>query len=161
FARLLKRIVAQPAGAPRGRGSYEHCLTLHHLARCLEADGQPGAAVERLREALALIEALLAGQPEHQVLIHQPGALLTDLGDALTNQGNYAEAREKYEDGLKVAEQQGDTRTQGVLLIKLGTLALQQQRGYAEAEERYRAALALFRTLGEPASEAAAWHGLG
>jgi tetratricopeptide (TPR) repeat protein len=160
FTALLARHEAPPVGAPLGSGSYEHCQTLHRLARCLRAGGQPGAAEELLRRALAVIDALLAAEPGRPDCIRQRGFVLTDLGDALRDQGSYAAARAAYEAGLESVEQLGDARGQGVTLGQLGTLAL-RQRNYADARGRYQQALALFRTLDEPAMEAAALHQLG
>jgi len=130
------------------------------LARCLEAGGQPAVAEGRLREALNVIDALIGQRPEDQQLIRQRGGLLTDLGDALSNQGKYSQAREAYEERLKIAKQQEDVRGQGVVLAQLGSLAL-EHRGYVEARSRYREALGRFHELSEPASEAVAWHQLG
>jgi tetratricopeptide (TPR) repeat protein len=160
FTKLLARIEALPAGTPLGNGSYERCSTLHMLARCLRANGQPAAAEGRLREALNVIDALIRQQPDHQSFIRQRGFLLVDLGDALVSQGKYSQAREAYESALKVAEQQADLRPQAVGLTQLGSLAL-EQRDYAEARSRYTEALKRFRALGEPASEAVLWHQLG
>src|SRR6266567_4174504 len=160
FTKLLAHIEALPEGTPLGLGSYEHCLTLARLARCLADGGQPVAAEGRLREALNVINALIGQQPDNQGLLRQRSALLTDLGDALSDQGKYSQAREAYEDALKVAEQQDDSRQQAVALGQLGTLAL-LQRDYAEAQSRYREALGRFHKLGEPASEAVVWHQLG
>ena len=86
-------------------------------------------------------------------------ACLTDLADALTDQGRYAEARKAYEDGLEIAKELDDLRGQGVTLGQLGTLAM-REGNLDEAAERYRAALALFQQLGEPADESR-WHQLG
>jgi tetratricopeptide (TPR) repeat protein len=160
FSALLARIEAQPAGAPRGPGSYEQCLTLGRLARCLQAGGQPQMAEPQLRRALEVIDGLIAAQPDNPQWVMQQGFLLTDLGNLLTDQGHYAEARTAYEESLEVARQQNNLRSQGVALGQLGTLAL-RQRDYAEATRRYRAALELFRRMGEPAMEAVAWHQLG
>jgi tetratricopeptide (TPR) repeat protein len=160
FSAQLLRIEAQPAGAPLGQGSYEHCQTLHRLARCLRVGGQPAAAEDGLRTALAIVEALIAQQPDNQSRIRQRGALLTDLGDVLTDQGKYAAAQAMYEVALEVATQGKDARQQGVVLIQFGTLAL-RQREYTESHKSYREALALFQTLDEPAIEAVAWHQLG
>jgi len=44
FTRLLARIEAQPGGTSLCRGSYEHCITLGRLARCLRDGKQPQAA---------------------------------------------------------------------------------------------------------------------
>src|SRR6266567_1907236 len=160
FTKLLARIEALPEGTPLGPGSYEHCTTLHRLARCLKGGGQPAAAEGRLREALSVIDALIGQQPDNQGRLRQRGVLLTDLGDVLSDQGKFSQAREAYEDALKVAEQHGDTRQQAVVLIQLGSLAL-KQRDYVEARSRYREALGRSHELDEPHMEAVAWHQLG
>jgi tetratricopeptide (TPR) repeat protein len=84
----------------------------------------------------------------------------TPSAGALAAQGKYLQAREAYEEALKIAERVGDLRGQGVKLGQLGTLAL-RQRDDDEAQARYAAALQLFQRLGEPESEAIIWHQLG
>ncbi len=160
FMALHARMEALPEGAPLGHRSYEHCLTLGRLARCLAEGGQPAVAEERLREALQVIDALIAQHPENHGLIRERGVLLTDWADILTKQGKYSTARTACEAGLAVAKQVNDQRQQGVVMQQLGRLAL-EHRDYAEAHERYMEALALFRTLQETAMEAMTWHQLG
>jgi tetratricopeptide (TPR) repeat protein len=160
FTTLLARIEALPEGAPLGRGSYEHCLTLVRLGRCLESGGQAAAAEESLRKALTVIEALVSRQPENKSYIRMRGQLLGEQADVLTDQGKYSQAREAYEEALEIDEQIGDLRNQGVDLEQLGALAL-RQRDYVEAQARYAVALQLFQSLGEQASEAVVWHQLG
>ncbi len=160
FTKLLGRIEALPEGTPLGPGSYEHCITLQLLARCLRDGGQPAAADGRLREALKVIDALIGQQPDNQGRLRQRGAPLTDLGDALSDQGKFSQAREAYEDALNVAEQQDDLRGQAVDLTQLGTLAL-LQHDYAEARSRYIEALGRSHELGEPQMDAVVWHQLG
>ena len=160
FTRLLARIETQPEGMQVGRGSSEHCQTLQDLARCLQEDGRPAAAEGRLREALNMIASLIRQQPNNQSRIHQLGALLFDLGDVLTDQGKYAQARQAYEERLKIAKQQENLQGQAVAFTQLGTLAL-LQRDYVEARSRYTEALSDSQALGEPVSEAIIWHQLG
>jgi tetratricopeptide (TPR) repeat protein len=107
---LLARIEALPAGAPFGQESYEHCLTLGRLARCLRVGGQPAIAEAMLRRALAVIDALLAAQSENQGYIRERAAILTRLGDALRDQGNYAEAQVEYEASLQIFKQLAHAR---------------------------------------------------
>ena len=160
FSTLLARIEALPEDAPMGPGSYEHCLTLTRLAKCLRDVGHPAAAEDSLRKALTVIEALLSQQPENQDYLRQRGIVLGELADVLTAQGKYSQACEAYEEALEIAKQQGDLRQQGVVLLQLGTLAL-RQRDYVEAQARHVEALQLFHRLGEPGHEAIAWHQLG
>ena len=160
FSSLLKRIEALPQGRSLGRGSYEHCVTLTRLARCLPASEQADTALKLLREALAVIDTLITQQPDNKGFARHLGALLTDLGTVLLTQGHYLQAREMYEEALEVDKQLGDLRNQAVDLGQLGALAL-TQRDYAEAHSRYTEALAIFRLLNEQVSEAHVWHQLG
>ncbi len=160
FSNLLERIEAQPEGSRLGHESYGHCLTLIWLARCLEAGGQPAEAEKRLHEALNVIDALIRQQPDNQDFIRARGVLLTDLGNALRDQGRYTQAREAYEERLRIHKQQGDLRGQAAALGSLGTLA-EMQGNYPEARKRHTEAGAVFHALNEPAMEAVAWHQLG
>lgn len=163
FARLtalLNRVETQPEGMQVGRGSYEHCRTQQELALCLRANGQPAAAEGQLREALNVVDALIEQQPDNQVRLRQRGGLLTNLGDVLSEQGKYSQAREAYEDALRIAKQLNDLRNQAVVLGQLGTLA-QIQDDYPEARLRHTQARETFHALGEPPMEAVSWHQLG
>ena len=53
------------------------------------------------REATAVCDKL---EPSDGVTRHR-GALLTDLANTLAEQGKYAEARQAYQNGLKVKEE--------------------------------------------------------
>jgi tetratricopeptide (TPR) repeat protein len=86
-------------------------------------------------------------------------ALQTGLADALTDMGDYGEARIAYEAGLAITEV-GDLSGAAVSNFQLGTLAM-QQGNLSEAEQRYREALTTFQQLNEPAKEATVWHQLG
>lgn len=160
FSALAQRMAALPAAAPRGPESYEYCLTLGMQARCLKAGGRPELAEAQLRTALAVIARLIAAAPDTKGYLRQRGALLCELGDVLSAQGQFGAARTAYEDAEQHAATIHDTRTQGVALGQIGTLAL-QQRDYAEAARRHAEAGDLFRALGEGEMEAVSWHQLG
>jgi tetratricopeptide (TPR) repeat protein len=151
-ARVFQDILKQLGATP----SHKQATTLGRLGRCFRAGGRPDLAVRRAKEAIAVCDRL---EPSDWVKRHR-GVLLTDMADALRNQGEYGEAREAYLAGLKVDEERNDPRGQGVTLGQLGTLAM-DEGDLPEAVERHRAALALFRQLREPAMEAVAWHQLG
>ena len=57
-----------------------------------------GFGGQSAREAIAVCDKL---EPTDGVKRHR-GAMLTDLADALAEQGKFAEARQAYEDALKV-----------------------------------------------------------
>jgi tetratricopeptide (TPR) repeat protein len=151
-AAVFRAVLATLGDAP----GYKRATTLFWLGRCFRDGCRPDLAAQHQRAVLAVLEHL---EPTGNVKQLRAGCL-TDLADALVDQGHYAEARQAYADGLKVAEEQGDLRGQGVILAQLGTLAL-KEGNLDEAAERYRAALALFQQLREPEMEAGAWHQLG
>ena len=136
--------------------TYERAVTLACLGRCANASGRPDMAEQHARDAIAVCDAI---EQTDQVKRHR-GVCLTDLADALAEQGRYPDARKAYEDGLKVALELGDTRQQGVILGQLGTLAM-LEGDLNETAERFRGALTLFQQLREPAAEAVGWHQLG
>ena len=136
--------------------SYERAVSLARLGRYFEASGRPDLAATIQREGICVAERL-EPRPEVSRLI---GLLHTDLADVLSSIGQYAEAQNEYEAGLRIAEDLQDLRGQGVTLGQLGMLAMRQGR-LDEALARHRAALTFFHRLGEPAMEAVGWHQLG
>jgi len=134
--------------------SYKRCVTLNSLGRCFSRQGQAPQAIDYYQQGLAIVQQL----EQTKGVQRQVGVLYTDLADALTNMGRYAEARQAYEQSLAI--ETGDSRGKAVTQGQLGTLAL-LQGNLAEAEQRYQAALDIFQNFNEPSSEAIIWHQLG
>jgi tetratricopeptide (TPR) repeat protein len=78
---------------------------LSELARCLRLEGKLTVAEYLLRQALAKIDTLIMQQPGTQVFIRLRRVLLSDLGDILRTQGQYLQAKESYEEVLKLTTQ--------------------------------------------------------
>ena len=148
FQKILKILGENP--------SYQRCLTLNRLGRCLGRQGRSPEAATLYRQAIAVAQQL---EPNDSVK-RQIGNLQTDLGDVLTAMGDYGAARTAYEQSLAIDEETGDERGEAATLGQLGTLAL-YEGNLAEAAERYQVALRRFQQLGEPESEAVLWHQLG
>lgn len=148
FGKVLTSLGSKP--------SYDRANTLAQLARCHMAGGRPDLAVRCNREATSCLQLL----DQRKAVEQLRGLLLSDLGNFLTAQGLYGEARKAYEDALKVSEEAGDIHGQAVIVTQLGTLSM-LEGDLAQAAVRYRTVLALFRELGEPAAEATALHQLG
>ncbi|MFP5286429.1 MAG: tetratricopeptide repeat protein, partial [Thermoanaerobaculia bacterium] len=151
-AEVFREVLRHLQEAP----SFEMALTLGNLGRCYEAGGRPDLAEREYQNALAVLDRL----PLSDAVKRQRGNQLTDLADVLRDQGRYAQAREKYKEGLEIAKELEDLRGQGVSLGQLGTLA-RVEGNLEEAVERYQDALILFQQLQEPATEAIVWHQLG
>jgi tetratricopeptide (TPR) repeat protein len=148
FEAILKQLGDTP--------TYKRTLTLGWLGRCFSATGRPDLAAQSARDAIAVCDKLELTDLVKRIR----GSRLVDLANAHRDQGEYGEARQTYQDGLKAFEELNDLRSQGVTLGQLGSLAM-REGNLEEAAERYRAALALFQQLREPATEAVAWHQLG
>ncbi|MFN6531239.1 CHAT domain-containing protein [Nostoc sp. ChiSLP03a] len=148
FTEILKNLSEQP--------SYERCVILVWLGRCLKLQRQTAQAREIYRQVLAVAQQL----EQSNDVKHLMGTLQTELADVLTNMGDYAEARIAYEAGLAIDKELGTLVGAAVSNFQLGTLAL-RQGNISEAEQRYRQALTTFQQLNEPAKQAAAWHQLG
>ncbi|GAA5531028.1 tetratricopeptide repeat protein [Herpetosiphon gulosus] len=159
FGQLVARIEQQPADQPRGVGSYQHCLTLTRIGRCLHRLGQPAQAQGFQQQALTMLEHLHSQAPDNTYL-RQKSNCLIDLADCHRDQGQFAQAKNYYEQVLAIAKQLGDARNQAVSFGQLGLLAL-EQRQYAEANQHYAAALAICQHLNEPSMMAGCYHQLG
>jgi tetratricopeptide (TPR) repeat protein len=160
LSKLLARIEALQEGAALGPGSFEHCLTLARLALCYHKIGQLAAAEDRQHQALRVIDILIKREPENQDFVLERGKLLNDLGMALFFQGQYARARAACTEGLKIAEQQGNLRSQAISLNHLGMLAITEKK-YSEARSLYIMLQKIGRSLSDPTLEATAWIHLG
>ncbi len=157
FRALLARFDTVPAYDNPIEQDYDRATTLWLLGRCLEAQGQPTAALAEHRRALALFERLSVSDDSAKRMV---AVVSPDLANNLAATGEFDEAEQVYKNGLKIAHEIDDHRTVGVIQGQLGTLAM--RRGdLAAAAQRYGDALATFRAIGEPQMEAVAWHQLG
>jgi tetratricopeptide (TPR) repeat protein len=136
--------------------SYKHCCTLLKLGRCFLYQRQTAQALEIYRQGLAMAQQLEQSDDVKNLM----AALQTELADALTDLGDYSEARIAYEAGLALAKEIGNLRDTTASNFQLGNLAM-RQGNLSEAEQRYRKALTTVQQLNEPALEATAWHQLG
>lgn len=153
FLRLLQRLEASAAYD----AAYDQAATQMRLGRCQAAQGQPAKAIAWHRKALQGFERLSKSNKDAKAML---GKVYTDLADNLAATGQFDEAKQAYENGLKISREVDDQRGVGVKLGQMGTLAM--RRGdLAEAARRYTEALDTFRKLGEPQSEAVIWHQLG
>ena len=148
FSEILTELGEQP--------SYECCATLVNLGRCFENQRQTAQAVQIYRQGLAVAQQLEQSNSVKKLM----GALQTDLANALTNMGNYDEARIAYEAGLSIKKELGDPIGAAVSNGQLGTLAM-MQGNLLDPKQRYREALTTFQKHNEPELEAALWHQLG
>lgn len=148
FQAILKRLGEAP--------THERAATLGRLGRCFKQRNLLKQAAQIFQDSIVVCDQL---QPNADVRRHR-AAMLTDLADTLATRGRFAEAREKYEVSLKVAEELGDLRMQGILLAQLGSLAA-REGDHGDAIKRYHAALPLFRGLNEPLTESSLLHQLG
>jgi tetratricopeptide (TPR) repeat protein len=160
FSRLLARIEAQPKGVPHGPDSFEHATTLGWLARCFEAGRNLSIAEQLYQRALAIAEMLVKQKAEDRHSLELQAMLLASLGNTLSDQGLYTDAKASHEHALQIDEQLGNLRGPATSRGQLGYIAL-AQGDYAEAQQRYQEALTTFQRLGEPAMEAIVWHNLG
>jgi tetratricopeptide (TPR) repeat protein len=136
--------------------SYQRCITLGRLGRCLKSQGRSPEALTLYHQAITVAQQLeLDDRVKRQI-----GALQTDLGDVLRDMGDYGAARTAYEQSLMIEEETGDERGKAVVLAQLGSLAY-VEGNLAEAAQRYQVSISRFQQLGEPEMEAVGWHQLG
>ncbi|MFD4602225.1 tetratricopeptide repeat protein [Streptomyces sp. NPDC058464] len=145
---------------------HDHLEARHHLLQA--NDLQQAAEVTEnsfalLRDrgswnrARALITTSLTWLP---VSSSRHPAWLHELGNLAFLQGEYEEARNLYEQSLKIKQRLGDQAGSANTYGQLGMLA-QQQGEYEEARRLYEQSLKVFQRLGDQAGAAGTYHQLG
>ena len=136
--------------------SYQRCFTLNSLGQCLKTQGRSPEAATLYRQAIAVAQQLESDNGVKRQISNSQ----TDLGNVLTDMGDYGAARTAYEQSLGIKAEIGDERGNALVLGELGTLAY-LEGNLAESVQRYQVALRRFQQLGEPKTEAVYWHQLG
>jgi CHAT domain-containing protein/Flp pilus assembly protein TadD len=114
--------------------------------------GQFAQAVERLKQALPLMQAAQNKGGEAKLLV--------SLGSVHQNLGRFQQALDYYEQALKVFRELGDKGSEGVTLNNAGTL-YRFLGDPGHALETYQQALPLLRSAGDKRVEAIALDNLG
>ncbi|WP_437633186.1 CHAT domain-containing protein [Sorangium sp. So ce854] len=160
FVALLQRTQTLPEGTTLGPGSYEHCIILTSIGRCLLAGGQLALAQARCQEALNVIETLIQRNQDNEGYVQHRSTLLSDMGTILRDQGKYREARAAYEASLESKELMRDQLGQATAQGQLGALAM-LEKNYSEAKQRYQKAVTTLKELHDLGKEATCWYQLG
>jgi tetratricopeptide (TPR) repeat protein len=155
-AETAARIFVDILSALGNEAPFKRATTLGRLGRCYQDCGRPDLAEARYRNGLTINRAL----EQSDAVKLQRGVLHIDLADVLAAQGRFSEAREAHREHLKIAQEQGDLRGEGVSNGQLGTLAM-LEGDLAEAVKRYHETLELSQRLDEPLMEASAHNLLG
>ncbi|WP_295389874.1 CHAT domain-containing protein [uncultured Thiodictyon sp.] len=129
--------------------TYQLAMTLSRLGRCYADGGRHDIAEAHYRRGIKVTESL----EQQEIVKRQNGLLQTDLGDVLTAQGRFSEARTVYAISLGIVREIKDIRSEAVVLGQLGSVAM-HVGNLVDAVRRYQDGLALFKQLKEPASEA-------
>jgi tetratricopeptide (TPR) repeat protein len=162
FQILLFAMHSLPESEALGNDTLAYATILQRLARAMKAGGQLDESEARLREALEITAKLLANEQEQQdtEVMYTRSTLLVDLGDMLRYQGQYAPAKQAYEEAQQIATNSNDQRGEAIAMTQLGSLAL-AQKDYEGALKKFYAARDLFDTLGERALKATVLHQMG
>lgn len=154
---LFRTLLTQLETSAAYDTAYDHAMTLFSLGRCLEAQGQPTQAIAWHKQALQGFEDLSESNQGAKEML---GKVYGELAGNFLNMGQFDKAQQTYERALKISKEVDGQRAIGVILSRLGKLAL-MRNDLAKAKQRYREALATFRRLGEPQVEGVVWHQLG
>lgn len=162
FQTLLFAMHTLPEVEELGHHSLAYATILQRLARAMKAGGQLDEAEARLGEALEITGKLLDYEKEQQdtEVMYTRGTLLVDSGDMLRYQGQYAQAKQAYQEAQQIASNAKDQRGQAIALAQLGSLAL-AQNDYVGALKQYNEARVLLDILGEKALKATVLHQMG
>ena len=133
---------------------YDLAIANFLLGQILNRGGAAAEALPYLQQAQQHFEAL--GERGAGMA----SASLSVQGDCLSNLGLREEAAETYQEAIKRAEKQDDTRQIATGKGQLATVR-KNQKDYPAALQGYHEALELFQHLNEPNAEAGSWHQIG
>jgi hypothetical protein len=151
--RLLQQ--CQQAGEAAYAGAdYDLAMAHKKLGQVLKTGGAAAPALPLLRTAQQSFERL--GDDGASMV----AVTLGEQGDCLRDLGQLDDAAAVYEEGIRRSKKLHNVRGVAVKKGQLATVRLYQKR-YDAALQGYQAALALFRQLGEPATQATLWHQIG
>jgi CHAT domain-containing protein/tetratricopeptide (TPR) repeat protein len=132
----------EAAGDPLGPAS-----SMANIGQALMDSGRPAAALPYFQRALAMVRTLGNRRSEAQSL--------NRLGQALNHLGDRSGAGSAIAKALELAVAVGDQRLQAELLAASVTIGT--PRTGADSAQRLSESLAIWRRLGDPEGEAAAW----
>ncbi|MFI3157026.1 MAG: CHAT domain-containing protein [Methylococcaceae bacterium] len=148
FQTLLKQLGQKPC--------VNLCNILGCLGRCCYSQGKTANAIDYYVQGLTVAQSLETTTSIQRLIAIQH----IDLADAFMNEGDYAQAKERYMQSLAIINEIGDIRCEAVVKGQLGTLAMRKGDLQA-AEQYYQTELKLLSSLNEPESEAIVWNKLG
>lgn len=136
--------------------NYRHCLTLANLGNCFRVQGKTTSAAHCYSQSLDV-----AHQQEPSARVQRQISILhTGLANAFKDSGDYAEAKNHYEQALAIYKEINDIGGEAVVQSQLGILALAQD-DLTLAEQHCRTAITLFQSFNQPQAEASNWNQLG
>ena len=148
-AERLNLIGAQEAALERGMRA-EAVAFAYWLNELFERSGHWDLRRRALENGL---KAATPGTRDEAAFRHNLGVLAQDTGD-------YGQARQFYQESLRIAEELGDRAGVAKTLHQLGMLA-QDTGDYGQARQFYERAAETFRDLGARREQAAVLHQLG
>ena len=149
--------------------AFQLTVAVGDLGKMLDHAGASAQAIPILREAVELCEALvekLTGEPWETALAAIPGgakgaselrnlaATMGDLANALSSEGQHAEALAISEAAARISGKLGDHRNTAVGYGQIASILTAEGR-YAEADSRYEFALDAARQAGDKELEGA------
>ncbi len=139
-----------------GDASYEKCLILLRIGRCLRFTGNISKSLEIYFEALTTLKKLNQGE----ITKREIAAVSTDIADVLRDKKDYSESEKFYRQALSLYKELKDIRGTAVTLAQYASLSYFKEE-YHSALKQYKEALNNFQTLREPEGEAVSLHHIG
>lgn len=138
---------------------YDLAIACFILGRTMQSAGGAEQALPLLDEARRRFEVVEERKPGRGAE-RMASVCIAEQGECLRALGRLDEAAAAYDERIRGAEKQGDTRGVAVGKTKLGTVRLDQRR-YPEALSAFAEAREHFTELEEPGSVAIIWHQTG
>lgn len=149
---LLERINNLPENHILHPGCYEQSVIHYWLSYYHNLMNDGIEAEVQINKSFEIINKLLDKDNKNKFYLEHRGSLSVTLGTALRHQGKYKEAREKYIEGLNIAEQFNNIPDKLIALMQMGTVDIALEL-YPQAKIRYTKVFAILKDLGFPPRE--------
>lgn len=147
---ITRQLKSKSTHESLGPIEYARARSLHTLGQVDLSDGNHAEALNKLREALALLEQLNSSGSSYNIPIAH---VLITIANVHSETGEYFSALSSLSKAYDVSRTAGDQNTRANILSGQASVLLEQE-DYAEAQTFFDASLAVYRSQGNTRQEA-------
>lgn len=146
---ITGQLKSKPTQEAPGPIEYTRARSLHTLGQIELSNGNHAKALNKLREALALLEQLNGSGSSYSIPIAD---VLITVAKVYGEMGEYAQALSSLSKAHQVSRSSGDQNTRANIMSSQASVFLEQE-DYTAAQKYFNASLAIYRSQGNAREE--------